>query len=167
MRRKDREITDADEMRAIVEKCAVMRLAIFDAEHPYIVPVNFAFQYERGAFTFYFHSADGGKKISLIRANPNVCLELDTAHELTAGATPCAYGYNYQSVIAAGRAVFVESLSEKRAALELLLKQQTKKDFQLPEEAVRAVAVCRIDITEMTAKVRQVPSYGGSNGCAK
>ncbi|MGP1458479.1 MAG: pyridoxamine 5'-phosphate oxidase family protein, partial [Treponema sp.] len=153
-----------DEMRAIIDKCKVMRLALFDGERPYIVPLNFAYKYERGKFIFYFHSAKEGKKISLLQSNPNVCLELDTAHELTAGETPCKYGYNYQSVIASGQASFVDSPAEKRAALELLLEQQTGKNFDLPEEATHSVAVCRIDITEITAKKRQVQGDAAGKG---
>ena len=41
MRRKDREITDFDEMMKIIAKCDTCRLALFDDEFPYIVPLNF------------------------------------------------------------------------------------------------------------------------------
>lgn len=41
MRRKDREITDFDEMIKIIEKCDTCRLALNDEEYPYIVPLNF------------------------------------------------------------------------------------------------------------------------------
>ncbi len=41
MRRKDREITDFDEIMNIINKCDTCRLALFDKEFPYIVPLNF------------------------------------------------------------------------------------------------------------------------------
>ena len=41
MRRKDREITDFDEMMKIIAKCDTCRLALFDDEFPYIIPLNF------------------------------------------------------------------------------------------------------------------------------
>ena len=40
MRRKDREITDFDEIMKIIDKCDTCRLALFDDEFPYIVPLN-------------------------------------------------------------------------------------------------------------------------------
>ena len=48
MRRKDREITDFDEMMKIVAKCDTCRLAIFDETFPYIVPLNFGTNVENG-----------------------------------------------------------------------------------------------------------------------
>ena len=41
MRRKDREITDFNEMLEIMKKCDVCRIALNDEEFPYIVPLNF------------------------------------------------------------------------------------------------------------------------------
>ena len=41
MRRKDREITDFDEMMKIIAKCDTCRVAMFDETFPYIVPLNF------------------------------------------------------------------------------------------------------------------------------
>lgn len=41
MRRKDREITDFNEIMKIIDKCDTCRLALIDEEYPYIVPLNF------------------------------------------------------------------------------------------------------------------------------
>ena len=70
MRRKDREITDFDEMMKIIAKCDTCRLALFDDEFPYIVPLNFGTDVEEGQLYLYFHSAkechvQWGMKVSL------------------------------------------------------------------------------------------------------
>ena len=52
MRRKDREITDFDEMMKIIAKCDTCRLALFDDEFPYIVPLNFGTNVEEGNFIY-------------------------------------------------------------------------------------------------------------------
>lgn len=44
MRRKDREITDFDEIVAIMRKCDVCRIAVNDGDTPYIVPMNFGLE---------------------------------------------------------------------------------------------------------------------------
>ena len=44
MRRKDREITDFDEIVSIIKRCDVCRLALNDEEFPYIVPLNFGLE---------------------------------------------------------------------------------------------------------------------------
>ena len=41
MRRKDREITDFNEIIEIIKKCDVCRIALNDEDFPYIVPLNF------------------------------------------------------------------------------------------------------------------------------
>lgn len=41
MRRKDREITEFEEIIDVMERCGVCRLALHDEEYPYIVPLNF------------------------------------------------------------------------------------------------------------------------------
>ena len=48
MRRKDREITDFDEIMKIIDKCDTCRLALFDDEFPYIVPLNFGTDVQDG-----------------------------------------------------------------------------------------------------------------------
>ena len=41
MRRKDREITDFDEIVDVIRACDVCRIAMNDGDYPYIVPMNF------------------------------------------------------------------------------------------------------------------------------
>ena len=44
MRRKDREITNLDEVINILEHTDVIRLAMNNGDFPYIVPVNFCYE---------------------------------------------------------------------------------------------------------------------------
>ena len=46
MRRKDREVTDLQEIEEIIKGCKVCHLAMADAGQPYIVPLNFGYQLE-------------------------------------------------------------------------------------------------------------------------
>lgn len=48
MRRKDREITDFQEIIATIKKCDVCRLAWNDQDYPYIVPMNFGLDVQNG-----------------------------------------------------------------------------------------------------------------------
>lgn len=61
MRRKDREITDFDEIMNIINKCDTCRLALFDKEFPYIVPLNFGVDIRDEQLYLYFHCAKKGK----------------------------------------------------------------------------------------------------------
>lgn len=75
MRRKDREITDICAILDLVSECKVCRLAMTDGGVPYIVPLNYGYEYADGALTFYFHSAKEGRKLEILKKNPTVCLE--------------------------------------------------------------------------------------------
>ena len=65
MRRKDKEITDIKSIEKIIQKSKVCRLGLSLNDTPYIVPVCFGYR----AKTLYFHSAQEGKKIDIIKKN--------------------------------------------------------------------------------------------------
>lgn len=67
MRRKDREVTEMEEIQQIFDECKVCRIGIMDENGPYIVPVNYGYVREEGKVILYIHGAREGKKIDLIR----------------------------------------------------------------------------------------------------
>lgn len=69
MRRKDREITDFNEIRKIIDACEILRLGLADGDFPYIVPVNFAYTVTDGQICFYIHGAVAGRKYELLCRN--------------------------------------------------------------------------------------------------
>lgn len=81
MRRADREITDFDELIAVMRGCDVCRLALHDEPYPYILPLNFGLEADGGTVRLYFHGADTGTKYDLIARNPNASFEMDRGKE--------------------------------------------------------------------------------------
>ena len=69
MRRKDKEITDTAIIEEILSKATVCRLGLCEENQPYVVPLCFG--YEDNAL--YFHCANHGKKLVILRKNNNVC----------------------------------------------------------------------------------------------
>ena len=69
MRRKDREITDPEKIRAVIGECSVCRLGLADGKRVYVVPVNFGHVEQEGHHVLYFHGAKEGRKMDLIRQN--------------------------------------------------------------------------------------------------
>lgn len=154
MRRSDREITELEQITAILDCCKVFRVAMSVNDTPYIVPLNLGFERTEKGFVFFFHCAKEGKKLDMLRKNPRVCFEADCAHELTAGETACAYGYNYRSVIGSGTASEITDAAEKARALSLLMKRQTGKNFVFTDAQANSVSVWKIEADELTAKGR-------------
>ena len=77
MRRKDREIRDIDEIVRILNEAQVCRLALFDGEYPYIIPMCFGFDLDGDKLELYFHCAARGKKLDLIKENNRAAFEID------------------------------------------------------------------------------------------
>jgi len=155
MRRKDRQITDPAEIRAILARARVLHLGLFDGEYPYVVPMHYGFSLADGKLTLYTHGAKEGRKLDLIRRDGRVFVEIDTDEELVPGSAACAWGACYASVMGRGRASIVEDETEKCRALELLMKTQTGADFAFTPQAAAAVTVLRIELEEYTAKARK------------
>ena len=153
MRRKDREITDMQQILTIIDKCKILRLGLFDKEYPYVVPLHYGYEYAESRLFFYMHSAKEGHKLELIADNPRVCVELDGDAELISGGeVPCMYGSSFASVIGRGVAEIVTDEKEKIKGLSLLMKHQTGRDFAFTAEMAATVAVIRVSLNELTAK---------------
>lgn len=155
MRRSDREVLDLDEILDIIEACDVCRIAMVDDGVPYIVPMNFGYMFDGEKLHLCFHSASEGRKLDILRRNPNVCFEMDTDHALTKGETLCQYGMDYASVIGMGTARIVETPREKCEMLSsVMLHTAGRFELFLPEQ-VKNVAVFEIVSDDVTAKRRR------------
>lgn len=159
MRRKDREVTDIQEILHIVDEAKILHLGLMDGGYPYIVPMHYGYEFADGTFVFYLHSAKEGHKLNLIQKDAHVCVELETNVELVSGGeVPCMYGAAFASVIGKGTAEFVEEEQEKIKALELFMKNQTGRAFEITGKMAESVAVIRVVVREFTAKRRAVPA---------
>ena len=92
MRRKDREITDPEQIRAILGRARVLHLGLYDGEYPYVVPMHYGFTFEDGKLTLYTHCAKEGRKLELLRRDARVFVEIDTDEALPPGETACSWG---------------------------------------------------------------------------
>ena len=157
MTKRERQITDEAQIRAILDTAKVLHLGLAVDNEPYVLPMNYGYTWEEGKLTLYLHSAVMGKKLDMIRANPTVFFELECDLSPFEGEKACQYGLAYSSVMGRGTAWIVEDAEEKMRAMSILMKTQTGKDFSFNERLVSIVAVIRIDVTEYTAKHRPVP----------
>lgn len=157
MRRSDRQVCDFAKIRAILDRCKVMRLAMVDGDKPYLVPLNFGYRLENERLTLFFHCAKEGRKLDLLRQNSTVCAEMDCGHALTSGGkVACQYGYLYQCILAEGKAVELTDPAQKIHALQVMMHQQTGRIFAITELQADAVSVWRIDVRHLSAKARYV-----------
>ena len=157
MTKREFRVTDPVEIEKILSTAKVLHLGMAVNNEPYVVPMNYGHTMENGKLVLYLHSAVRGKKLDMLRQNPNVFFEMDCDREPFAGKVPCQYGLAYSSIMGRGVARIVENVEEKKHAMSVLMKTQTGKDFSFEDRLVSIVAVIRIDVTEYSAKHRPIP----------
>ena len=150
MRRSEREITDKNTLEAILNEAQTCRLALTDGRTPYIVPMSYAYEND----CLYFHSAQEGKKIDMLRGNNRVCFEVDTAGEIIKGKNACGWSIMFNSVIGFGTAEFVNDEDGKRKALDLIMKKYSgeDKEFEYSKKALAEVLVIKVSVESMAGK---------------
>lgn len=156
MTRREREVTDKNEIRNILETCKVVHVGMVDGDEPYVVPMNYGYTMDDGV-TIYLHSAPKGYKLDVLQKNPKVFVEMECDIVPLEGKLPCQYGTTYQCFMGRGTAEIVEDVEEKKHALTVLMKTQTGKDFEFTDKLVSIVSVIKVQISEYTAKARPMP----------
>jgi uncharacterized protein len=167
MRRKDREINGPSEILQIIAAADSCRLGLVDERDgspvPYVVAMNFGFEPGPGgstAGTFWFHCANQGLKLDLIRRRPAACVQLDVDHEPVTNALGCGWGMKYASLLARGQARIVEDAEGRRHGLDCLMDHYARL-WGVPEggrpkeydaKSVALTTVFRVDVDSLTAK---------------
>lgn len=156
MRRKDREITDSLKIADIISRCTCCRIGFNDDGGVYIVPLNFGYEVRDNTYVLYFHGAKEGRKLDLIRKNPQVGFEMDTDYALNEADIACGYSARFQSIIGNGVVSMVSEPEEKRLGLSLLMEHNTgKRDWDFNDKKLNAVAVFKLTVTKMSCKEHQ------------
>ena len=155
MRRKDRQITEIESIRAILDKAKVLHLAMIDGARPYVVPMNYGYALADGRLTLYLHGAKEGRKLDVLQQNDRVAFVLETDDSpVSGGDIPCKYGEAYASVMGEGTAVLLDDPVQKIEALQILMKTQTGREFAFTPAMAESVAVIRVNVDTFTAKAR-------------
>ena len=159
MRRKDKEITDINEKLAVIKRCKVCRLGLSENNMPYVVPLNYGYDFENDVLTLFFHGAAEGKKIDIIKSNNNACFEIDCDTRLIEAEKAFNHSYAFKSIIGFGKIVMLENTGEKSYGLNRLMKHQTEKDtvYNFTADELKKVCVYKMVVEEFTGKQKEYP----------
>ena len=160
MTRREREVTDINDILQIINETKILHLGLSDEGWPYVVPMNYGYDVREEDGTLhvclYLHGAKEGRKAAAFAADPRVAVEMDYNHEVITGDYTCAYSYAYRSIMGNGTITEVTDPEVKKKGLEKIMAHITPeaKIAFLPE-MVERVAVWRIDIDTFTGKERR------------
>jgi nitroimidazol reductase NimA-like FMN-containing flavoprotein (pyridoxamine 5'-phosphate oxidase superfamily) len=148
MRRSEQEIKSRAEIDAVIRSCQVCRLGLCDDGQPYIVPMSFGYDGE----SLYFHCANEGRKLDILRRNPRVCVELDVVTRMLEADNACGWDMAYRSVMGTGTVEFLDDPKDKLVGLKCLIAQYSDRDLPFSEKGVERVCVFRVRLESVTGK---------------
>ncbi len=152
IKKAERDITSTEAIEAVLSKASVCRLGMCDGHIPYVVPLNFA---HKGT-TIYLHCAREGRKVDILRKNPNVCFQIDRDGGYLPSKDPdnaCRSDYRYQSLIATGTASFLETAAARQEALDALcMKYHGTTAPMKPMDAGPCVLALTFDKDDISVK---------------
>lgn len=145
MRRKDRENNSEEFYDLVFSKAEIIHVAFRDEPYPYCLPFNFG----KVGNNIYIHSAREGKKLDLIRENPEVAFSLAIDIRIDTEK----YTTYFKSVCGEGVASLVEDPIEKGAALDAIGERYKAR---CPRPATSAqidrVGIIKISIVSLSGK---------------
>ncbi|MFW9909443.1 MAG: pyridoxamine 5'-phosphate oxidase family protein [Candidatus Thorarchaeota archaeon] len=151
MRRKEKAITDRGQLVHILRSAKYVTIAMSLENEPYLVTLSHG--YDESKNCIYFHCAQEGKKIDILKRN-----------NLVWGQALLDYGYahgkcdhHFATTQFRGRVTFVTDLEEKRYALTIMVNQleenpQIVISEQFNDSSIRKVNIGRIDIDYLSGK---------------
>jgi nitroimidazol reductase NimA-like FMN-containing flavoprotein (pyridoxamine 5'-phosphate oxidase superfamily) len=145
-----KDITEFEALENIIQHCETCHVSMVDGVKPYVLGFNFGYSEN----TIYLHSVSYGKKIDILKKNPNVCVAFDTDYRLFARnqEVACSWRMAYKSVLAYGKVEFVENYDEKIVALKFLMKTYSNEDFKFNKPSVDNIMILKIRIEELTGR---------------
>lgn len=149
-------LEEKEKIESVISRCDICFVGMADTDNqPYVIPMNFGYKDE----IIYLHSAPTGKSIDIINHNNRVCITFSIDHELVFQhpKVACSYRMRAKSVVCKGKVEFIETLSEKYDALNIIMQHYSGRIFEYGEPAVRNVKIWKIEIEEISAKEYGVP----------
>ena len=153
MRRSEREVKDRAELTDILNKCDACRLGLSEGMQPYVVPMNFGYEWEGDCLNLYFHCANEGRRLDIIATNNKACFEADCSHKLITADEPCDYSFHFESIIAFGEIEVLKNHEERVHGLACIMKKYGRTEkFDFPEEELAPTTILKLTSTDYSGK---------------
>ena len=151
IRRKEKEITNNDELITILQQTQYVTIAMCHDNVPYLVTLTHG--YDPKEDVIYFHCASKGKKIDILQENNVIWGQA----LIDKGYVQGKCDHLYATTQFKGTVHFLKNIKEKEEALKIMIQQQEIVpahviDKQINKESLERVTIGRIDITYLSGK---------------
>lgn len=136
----------------ILQSQSICRLGCTDGKHPYVVPITYFFDGKH-----VYCQTQEGKKIKIMRKNPNVCLQIDIVNSMR----------SYKSILIYGKFEELKNIEAVQASkllednIFVIMTRSRIHQFEHEEKSeisdndrIKLISF-RINITEMTGRCEQ------------
>ena len=156
MRRKDRKVTDFEMIKKIISECDVIRLGFQDGEFPYIVPLNFGYEFDEEQIYFYIHGALAGRKYDLIKEKGICSFEMDKTLQLELMPEAKDVTTRYMSLFGHAKIEILEGDEKWHGVKVLMDRDERTRDFEYNKNAVPKTMIAKLTVLEYTGKINPI-----------
>ena len=148
---KNRALENPRDILDVIQNCNVCYVSMVDKDNkPYLIPMNFGFVDN----VVLLHGSKQGKKIDILKNNPNVCIVFTTDHELRwqNEEVACSWSMKYRSVLGYGKVEFINDVSEKESLFQQFMKNYSKKNYKYSKPSLEEVQVLKVPMDKLEGR---------------
>jgi uncharacterized protein len=157
VREPQRGIYDREAIYKILDEGFICHVGFVLDGQPYVIPTMYA----RVGDAIYFHGSAASRMLRNASGGIPVCVTVTLVDGLVLARSVFNHSMNYRSVVALGTAKLVEAGAEKLEALhgftQKILPGRWEEARQPNEKELKATSILRLELTEVSAKVRVGP----------
>jgi nitroimidazol reductase NimA-like FMN-containing flavoprotein (pyridoxamine 5'-phosphate oxidase superfamily) len=155
-RRYDREVYGKDLLKGILDMCDIINVAFNDEEYPYVVPLNYGYEFEDD-LVFYCHHGPWGHKNNLIEKDPKVCVVTHKFLDHIYNSYDKS-GHDFRSLMAFGTMSFIAPDSDEYEKAWKLLFSCNGRDTVPPLVLEMSYRQSRVRMSKIVCRAEDV--YG-------
>jgi nitroimidazol reductase NimA-like FMN-containing flavoprotein (pyridoxamine 5'-phosphate oxidase superfamily) len=157
VREPHRGVYDRETIYKILDEGIVCHVGFSTDAQPFVIPTLYA----RVGDAIYFHGSAASRMLRGAAAGVPVCLTVTLTDGLVLARSAFNHSMNYRSVVALGKATLVDVPTEKLEALhsftEKILPGRWQDARQPNEKELKATSILKLELTEVSAKIRSGP----------
>jgi nitroimidazol reductase NimA-like FMN-containing flavoprotein (pyridoxamine 5'-phosphate oxidase superfamily) len=157
VREPQRGVFDREAIYKILDEAFICHVGFTVEGQPFVIPTMFA----RSGDAIYFHGSAASRMLRNVSAGIPVCVTVTLVDGLVLARSVFNHSMNYRSVVALGKATLVDAGVEKMEALrgftEKILPGRWDEARQPNEKELKATSILRLELNEVSAKVRVGP----------
>jgi len=154
VREANRAVYDREVVYKILDEGFVCHVGFVAEGQPFVIPTLYA----RVGDSLYFHGSAASRMLRGASAGIPVCITVTLLDGLVLARSVFNHSMNYRSVVALGKAIVMDEIGEKLAALEAFTQKLIPgrwNDARQPNpKELKATSILKLPLIEVSAKVR-------------